>query len=365
MKSKKTEDDGIYLSKHKGRELDIALISLKIGFEAYYSTYQSVKRFLNIVETRPNKIGDVDESYGSDQKFFENMHISNYAKAEVNFTQAYIETIFHFHHFIEVSIKEILRQEHELLASEPGRKQHVILHKLLFTDEVTDEEKGSLRSLPFGEATERITELIKAKRIKNHKNMEFISEEENFMKEIATFRNRLVHRGTFVLRYTDLDIFVGKHIFPFVLKLLSLPIYKNSKFKWQPEQLHCQLDPMQEIIKECKVPKPDFSKISFLKEMERAAYNNPLMPKQKMRRDGMKEAMEERAIKEESNNDEIIDIKNCPICGANTLIRYRNMNLEDEREEVETLKCICCSFEIDSELSKVNFEGLDTKKYWK
>lgn len=361
MKSKKSEDDGIYLTKYKNHELDIALISLKIGFEAYYSTYQSVKRHLSIVEVRPNKdefdIWNDDEenetNFNNAEKYFDSIHISNYAKA-------YIETIFHFHHFIEVSIKEILRQEHELLASVAGRK-HVILHKLLKGDEVTVDERGNLNSLTSGEATERIIELINAQRIRNHENMKFIGEAK-FLKEIDTLRNRLVHRGTFVLRYTDLDIFVGKNIFPFVLKLLDLPIYKGNKLQWQAKLLHCQIDPIQKIIDECNVSKPSFKKTAFLKEMGRAAYKNPLEPKRKMRRDGVEEAMEERAAIEESNNHEIIDIKNCPVCGVNSLIRYRTIN--SDNEEVGALKCICCSFEIDSELNKVSLEGFDIKKYW-
>lgn len=362
MTSKKLKDDGIYLTKYKNHDLDIALISLVIGFEAYYSTYQSVKRFLNVVETRPNNTWDDDGFNGTDEKFFDGIHILNYAKAETNFTKAYIKTIFHFHHFIEISIKEILRQEHELLASVAGRK-HAILHKLLKGDKVTVDERGSLNSLASREATERITELINEQRIKNHENMKFIVEAK-FLKEIDELRNRLAHRGTFMLRYTDLDIFVGKNIFPFILKLLDLPIYKGNKLQWQPKQLYCQIDPIQKIINECGVSKPNFSKIAFLKEMGRAAYKNPLLPKQKMRQDNRKEVMEERAKKELDIDNNVADVIECPVCSANTLVRYWDINPNDETQEISTLSCICCSFKIDSELNKINLKGFDIKSLW-
>jgi hypothetical protein len=133
--------DGFHLHKHKSRELDMALISLKIGFEAYYSTYSEVRRRFWAIEFR------------------EEIHLSNYAKT-------YVETILHFHHFIEISIKEILRQEHELLATVANQK-HVIFNKLLKGDEVSVEESGNLNSINAREATERIIALIKGKSIGN------------------------------------------------------------------------------------------------------------------------------------------------------------------------------------------------------
>jgi len=345
--------DGFSLHNHKKQELDIALISLKIGFEAFYSTYQSVKRYLSIVETRPSQDDfDLDDT----EMLIERLHISNYVKA-------YVETIFHFHHFIEVSIKEILRQAHPLLASTADRK-HIILDKLLKKEEVTQTELEELYSLEYRYATERLYELIKERRIANHENMNFIISNKELLDQINKLRNRLVHRGTFVLRYPALDVLVGKHIFPFILKLLDLPIYKSNKFQWQSKLLHCQIDPIQKIIYECKVSKPNFSNLAFLKEMGRAAYKNPLMPKQKMVNDRRKEVIEERAKKELGIDNNAVDVIECPVCGANTLVRYWDWSPNDETQEIFLLSCICCSFEINSELNKVSFKGFNIKPLW-
>src|SRR5689334_4222970 len=144
-------DSRIHLDKHKNHELDIALISLNIGIQAYFSTYQSIKGFLEIVATLPSKgLFDFDEQYN----LFEKIHIENYRKSKTSYIRSYIETIFHFHHFTEISIKEILRKEHELLPSIAGRK-HIILHKLLKGDEIADEERAQLNTLEFGEAKDR------------------------------------------------------------------------------------------------------------------------------------------------------------------------------------------------------------------
>jgi len=70
--------------------------------------------------------------------------------------------------------------------------------------------------------------------------------------------------------------------------------------------------------------------------------------------------IEERAQKEKGE----LSIKECPVCGANSVIRETDYNPDSETQWVSTLNCICYSFEIDSELSEVCLEELDTKKYW-
>jgi hypothetical protein len=314
-----------------------------------------VKRFLSIVETRPDK----DEfDFDNAEKSFNSIHILNRAKAETSFTKAYIETILHFHHFIELTIKELLRRQNELLPYKISKKKGM-LDKIL-NGEILNPHENEKHSLGFSDSLELMKELMNRGKFSALKNYKLYFEDEGPLCELNLLRNRLVHRDSFLVRYTDLDILVGKNIFPFILKLLDLPIYKNNKFPWRPKQLHCKIDPIQKIIDDCNVSKPNFSKIAFLKEMGRAAYKNPLSPKHKMIKDGGIKIMEERAQKEKGE----LSVKECPVCGANSVIRETDYNSDSETQWVSTLNCICCSFEIDSELSEVSLEELDAKKYW-
>jgi len=192
MKTKKPVDDGIYLDKYKDHKLDIALISLKIGFEAYYSTYQSVKRFLSIVETRPDK----DEfDFDNAEKSFNSIHILNRAKAETSFTKAYIETILHFHHFIELTIKELLRRQNELLPYKISKKKGM-LDKIL-NGEILNPHENEKHSLGFSDSLELMKELMNRGKFSALKNYKLYFEDEGPLCELNLLRNRLVHRTVF------------------------------------------------------------------------------------------------------------------------------------------------------------------------
>ncbi len=357
------KNNGIYLTKHKNHELDIALVSLNIGIQSYYSTYQSIRGALDVIQSRPSEeLFNFDEN----DNRYEALHIKNYNLSTTTYVKGYIETIFHFHHFIEVSIKEILRQEHELLPSVAGQK-HTILHKILKNEDITDDEREKLNTIDFGESIGRIIELIKNQRIKNYENMKFINEAKNFLENLNKYRNRLVHRGIFVLQYNDLDEFVGKEVFPFILKLLKLPFYKDSKYKWESKELHCGINPMIEIIKDFSNSKPSYKKIALLKEMGKAAYNNPLPPPNAwIDINGVtKEFFEEHALNYPTNDyQEIVSIQTCPVCGAKSLLIYLLEDPEEAIEYINKIKCICCTFEIDSEIKNIKISDLDINKYW-
>jgi len=372
MKNKQTKDDGIYLSSHIGHEMDMALISLKIGFEAYFSTYQAIKRsFARLVEPPRKKLHIKVEKYEEKDEESDKAwrHVS-----ELNYTKAYIQTIFHFHHFIEVSIKEILRQQHPLLAVLTG-KQHVILHKLLMGEEVPENESEGLNTIDFWESVERLKKLIDEKRIKNYEDMKFISEagtKNGILKEIGGYRNRLVHRGTFMLSYTELDKFIGKDILPLVLKISSLPIYKDSEYHWQPKKLHCKMNLLDEIKEECKKTKLDFHKIAFLKEMGRASFVNPLWTEDMnswfaWAGGKEKEHIEEQAVNSREYQCDMCNIEICPVCGAKSLMQYyENMSPDPDEEDmgIYGITCLCCSFSVDHQLDNVEFEDFDVKKLW-
>ena len=348
------------LHDHKNHELDIALLSLKIGIMAYLSTYSKVHRFFDFIAEKEEDIQYVRKRL-----------------RESGYIQDYVETIFHFFLFIEISVKEILRNKHELLVS-LGGNHHEILYKLLFQEEnVSPDEIENLQSISFADAQQRLIKLIKKGKFENSKDMKIIIEKGKKDKGLDTLRiirNRLIHRGTLVLDYRGLDKVIGEDLLPITIELLNLPIYKHHEFRWQPKDLHCKIDPLKEIINECKTSEPNIRKIAIYKQLALAAYANPIeapMSALPFKGPTIKEEAEERAKKERDDwSDRPVDkeIKICPVCGAKALVRYMETRGEyNTLSYVDAIHCFCCDLYLDSDNlqdASISINGLNAKRFW-
>jgi hypothetical protein len=236
----------------------------------------------------------------------------------------------------------------------------------------------------FREAADQLFELVEKKQISNHKRLRFIFDAKLFLDKLNFLRNRLLHRGTYILRYKALDSLVGEHIFPFVQNALKLDIYSDSKLEWRYQKLNCEVDPMEKIAKEAKTGNYNIHRIALLKELGRAAYENPVKygPLRKQKYgirviDGVEQDAKALAKAEKGKSD-AVEVKVCPVCGVKALVVYgttRAENVSDEytgqehilREEFYTyaVRCLCCSFEIENELKAAAFSGLRIKNYWR
>lgn len=327
MKTEEIYNNGFSLFDHENHELDMALLSLKIGLVAYFSTYKMVQSFFIFI----------DEDH---PMVHERIRDSGYI-------HEYFETIFHFHHFIEVSVKEILRDDHEL-------------------------SELKLGSFNMKSAMKHLEKLRENNKIKNYENIDFIS--FNSIEAFNHLRNRLAHRGIFILDYKCLDKLIGKEILPFIKKLLDLPIYKYHEFRWQPKELYCGIDPTQEIISEYQTQDINFQKIALCKQLALAAYANPIeMPMSALAFKGptIKEMAEQRAKKERENPVDlpVADIKTCPVCSAESLVRYVDThdfgpNDQEPIYFIKLIYCECCDLRLDNNLRNVSIKGLDTEELW-
>ena len=187
---------------------------------------------------------------------------------------------------------------------------------------------------------------------------------------LRIIRNRLIHRGTLVLDYRGLDRVIGEDLLPITIELLNLPIYKHNEFRWQPKDLYCEIKPLQEIIIECKTSEPNIKKIAIYKQLALAAYANPIeAPISALAFKGptIKEEAEERAKKEQDKPTDlpVADIKICPVCGAESLVRFMDCKSEHDPWFIHSIYCFCCHFDLDSDnLKDVSINGLNTKEYW-
>ncbi|HGP4155401.1 TPA: hypothetical protein ACLMQJ_003640 [Yersinia enterocolitica] len=349
-------NDGFMLSETiKDDELDVAFTSLKIALISYFSTYQDCTHQISSLANGYNNEAEEDSSYYND------------------YYRSCIETIIHFQHFFELSCKKILKDEHPLLA-DIASTNPVILSKLLKGQKLQNEEENSLRSIEFSEAIKRLIALIKDKEITNHDKLEFIVKNKSILEGVNKLRNRIWHRGLFILRYKSLDKLVCSFILPLVNDFINLDKISGYEIDWKYKSLHCGTDPIDELIKEYKNSTPvNIKKIAFIKELGRAAYNNPLIHKEitPSKRDFSAIFDNEKITRAESITDiitqhELSAVSDCPVCGVKSLISYKEHDQEVDNNNFITrsdeytyrIRCECCGLSLENSFDNAKDYGL-------
>ncbi|MBS4213239.1 hypothetical protein [Neobacillus rhizophilus] len=332
-----------------------AFISLKTALNSFFSTYKSSTLFIHsILNGGTSNINEVDRQYATD-------YIEHYA-----------ETIIHFQHFIELVCKEILREKNELLVLNIDR-QHEIFYKLLNNEEVTSLELEGIRTIEFNTTYERLFNLIKAGKLDSKYNFFATQKNKDALNKLNTLRNRIWHRGTFVLRYEALDVFIGKFILPIINEIISLPEFMSLKSSWSYKPLTLGIDPLSEIIIECSKDSYNAGKVAFIKELGRAAYNNPLHFKFKFFNDEIiKHSLNTAEAELNAYHSQATAIYDCPVCGVKSLTSYEDSDGEQESDGSYSsywtfswyIKCHCCSFKISRELKNPKEYGYDLPDYW-
>jgi hypothetical protein len=346
--------DGFCLSDQNVRLRNLALISLRIALQAYFGTYQPMRYFLHIF----------DGKHG--QKVIDFNH-------SIDYSQNCAECIVHFQHFAELICKDFLRAEHQLLAIDASNKP-VILDKLLKNEPVTDQDLEGVQSIEFAESLKRLCALIRDRKLGKGK-LDFILSAKPLLERLNGLRNRAWHRGIFILRYPALDQLVGGFVLPLIQNVTAIEEYAAMEEYWRYEPISCEIDPIEEIIKECATGSPDIGKIALLKELGRAAYDNPL--KSDVMSEYFNEELKRRAThiaQSERSEPGVSAVKDCPVCGVKSLVVYDEMEIDEgdtERDEwtrayryTWQVECTCCTFKINHHLKNPSVYGLKMEDYW-
>ncbi|MGV8122266.1 MAG: hypothetical protein AB2L14_21100 [Candidatus Xenobiia bacterium LiM19] len=347
----------------------LAFLSLRIALKAYFSTYHCA----NSMKIEYNELNQCQN---------------------MAYQEACSEAIIHFHHFIELILKDILKQKHPLLIVDATKKPK-IYYKLLTgqsLDESEDSQLNQMNTVEFYESLQRICKLADDNEFETQIN-EFVTEYKSSMEKINTLRNRLLHRGRFILNYEALDNLYGIFVLPLALKITNISHYSSQNKEWKYRKLECNIDPINEIIEECKNDTIDAKKIALLKELARAAYENPLNDMLPSQVDVIDEAERQLYL---SENEEIkrkyeayckadisilkadhgdyigrIDIKECPVCGLKTMLihdwgdgKEPFFLLNDIPYPNVDVSCRCCSFEVNNNLSNSSKYGYSIEDFW-
>lgn len=319
-----------------------AFLSLRVAVEAFCSTYRAMRGRLHVLKA-VDEVGPRDDLHGT------------------RYHEAFAECVIHFQHFAELVIKDFLRVEHPLLADDTS-SHHVLFHKLLKGEPPTPDEDRKLKSVDFSEASKRLYQLIEAERI--DKRVHFFAEHRKMLDQLTTLRNRLLYRGTVVMRYQTADEFFGGYVLPFVLRVVALDEYKKLDSFWRPKPLDCKVDVLAEIAA-CCTDDYDLKKVAYLKELGRAAFANPIDP------DPFYELLDpqfrlhaERLVADYKEHGG--EVHRCPVCGIEAaLVSY------DSEEDIDesgapfikstfpySVRCLNCTFEVELELYDERMFGL-------
>ncbi|MGE7811223.1 hypothetical protein [Lysinibacillus capsici] len=346
-------DDGFKFGDLNGGIDSIAFSSLKKALKSYFSTYESIALEGN--------------------SFFKELPSTNINCIE--YIEHYSETIIHFQHFFELICKDILRKEHELLVLNIDNK-HEVLFDLVNGNKVNQSELEKINTIEFDRTLKRLCNLITTGKLDS--SYSFFNDKHNkiALEELNKIRNRIWHRGSYVLNYQSFDIYIGKYILPIIYKIMNLSEYSSFGASWKYANLDSKIDPLLEIIKECKSSTPMFDKLAFLKELGRAAYENPLTKNSfKVLREIIVQRTERIALNELPHpNSKYHYISKCPVCGTKSLVKYEDSDgdLHESGEFyvsywtwIYNIKCYCCSFELQSSGMKNPSEyGYKIPAFW-
>jgi hypothetical protein len=362
--------DGFSLETSGRRLTDLSLLSLRTALKAYFSTYQTMRYSLHLFNPTRDLVDalsdiEVDGLREDPQDIIDFNHSTNYFEAAT-------ETILHFQHFSELILKDILREVHPLLAHQ-AKKTPIALYKLLKNEPLTENQMVNLKSVEFDVARERLMALISEKKI--DPEYHFIKDFNKCLLKLNFLRNRLWHRGTYILRYPALDQLIGLHVLPFVQKIVALPKYKDKSWAWTSKLLECGLDPIHEIVLAAKEQNIDYRKIAFLKELGRASYSNPFHQSRMARSlDRGRRIRSEKLAQNEKQLNNVSSVKKCPVCSSLTLLVFDELNIEEYDDTEHSyekayrytyqVECRVCTFSVDHQLENATHYGFPIEDYW-
>ena len=290
-----------------------------------------------------------------------------------------VETIVHFQHFFELICKKILASEHPIFALSTTDKP-LILRKLVNNIQLDQQEIDSVKSIEMSEALKRLAALLDEPSSIIAQKYAFLSSHMEALGELNDLRNRILHRGRYVLSYEKFDLFIGSKILPIIQMITALPILSEFEKIWKYSIPKCGIDPIKELVIIFKTAKPKWQKVAILKEIGRASYKNPLKGKSKKKQGQITNlvSLEEIAnqrhlIRAHSKAEAVLKSENvpyysCPVCGIDTLSVYFDQTYDTDKESGEMMnisslpydsECHCCSFEPSCDIWAKKLHGYD------
>lgn len=351
---------------------------------AHLSLRNAIKLYVKTADELTKIVGYENAGQNQNKTDADTIFLTNYATTVC-------DVIIHLQHFIELYLKDILLSVSPLLVYNVKDKYDII-YKMIKAEHVLDSDLEKLHFIEGSEAIKKVKTLINESEFFNYS---FLKSYFDLFEKINTLRNRIAHRGAFVLRYKTLDELMGKYVLPFIKNLESHDCNYYNILNWN-FNLHLKnVDPFQELIDEYKKEDVNCNKVYVLKMISYAAYNNeiPFIEDAKEEKDDDEtfqmnisatlksfykdkiEKAEQYAHKEMMDYSDVSNVVVCPICGCKSLQVYEESDGETDftgENYTSYWKYICgvlckqCGFHLDEPcFIDKNRNGLDYIHYYK
>lgn len=324
---------------------DAAIASVRLALRAYVATAQAVHS-LHVTAPAQNEEDQRDHDFNLGARY----------------RDAAFEAIIHFQHFAELVVKAALRSDHELLVV-IGDRHHELLHALLHGGPVPAEDERRLQTVEASTALSRATALLAGGQL--DAAWSFIAEHQQTIERLNGLRNRLWHRGAVVVRYRALDELIGGYALAFLERVVQHPAYAGRERLWAHKPLACGIDPLPLIAAEMAQPHWSVDKVAFLKELARAAYENPLVDLPMLERDNVRRRARAATLANEHPEHEADRIARCPVCAMEALVVYRASDIVHDENGAERgvdytwlAQCQGCSLDLRGEFGNASTHGL-------
>ncbi len=347
----KLVEDGFSLGEPASEHGDLSTTSARLALRAYAASYRAVRLDIGSTDGQSPDVTTPD------------------------YWDAAAETVLHLQHFAELALKDVLRDRHELLAVDTGRN-HLLLDRLLHGEPLAIDDETPLRTVEAGVTLDRVLALLRGGRL--GPEYAFIERHFRFISSLNNLRNRLWHRGTFILRYHALDDLVGCYALPFLEDAFALPRYSEFREFVFGRLPACGIDPFAAIRAECSLPKRNWRKVALLKELARASYEVPvdMHPTSAHDTEERAEAALQRVSRLADRHWFYIKDTTCPVCGLDALVVFgiqRNPTADAHARQYGRptrsspsgwARCYGCTFEVTKSLGNVAGFGLPIDELW-
>lgn len=346
-------EDGFYVSNLRKQKENIADYSLVGSFKAYFSTAEDLGDYMSIRDN--SNINDIDK-----KKYIHESYSVDACNA-----------ITQFQHFFELFLKDILLEYNKLLVYDASRKPDLLI-KLIDKGQISDSELDNMNFIECSVAIDRIRALYNAGKL--DPKYQFIADYFELFEKLNKLRNRIVHRGAFIIHPSALDEIFGRFIIPFVDNLQKIHGYggvESYTFNLKDKELN----PFDAIAKEYLKEQVDENKIHLYKLIGAASYRNKIdynfvdifgdYNGCVDNNERLARYLEEKYMS---------DVEDCPVCGCKSFV-YELEHDEEYDEEgtitnvkpyVYRISCVQCGFHIENwMLNKLKNLGVPMKDYSK